>query len=84
MTYASLLGVYSEEIDRRWTEVGSIVVQTLGSILLDIVYPPLCAGCDRRGTWVCDRCLAQVPRYRHRFAVAVVSRIACDPASACT
>ena len=37
------------------------MVQRLGSILLDVVYPPLCAGCDRRGTWVCDWCLAQVP-----------------------
>lgn len=36
------------------------MLQRLGSNLLDVVYPPLCAGCDRRGTWVCDRCLAQV------------------------
>jgi ComF family protein len=37
------------------------MLKRLGTILIDVVYPPLCAGCDRRGTWLCDRCLATVP-----------------------
>lgn len=30
----------------------------LGKVV-DAVYPPTCAGCGRRGVWVCDRCLAR-------------------------
>lgn len=29
--------------------------------VLDLVYPARCAGCQRRGHWVCDRCLARFP-----------------------
>lgn len=25
--------------------------------VIDAVYPPVCAGCGRRGVWVCDQCL---------------------------
>lgn len=28
--------------------------------LLDLVYPPRCGGCDRRGTRFCDKCLLAV------------------------
>ena len=31
----------------------------------DVVFPPLCAGCRKRGTWFCDRCRAaaqSIPR----------------------
>jgi ComF family protein len=28
--------------------------------LTDIVFPPLCAGCDRPGSLLCERCLADV------------------------
>lgn len=27
--------------------------------IVNVVYPPVCAGCGRRGVWVCDRCLAR-------------------------
>lgn len=37
------------------------MLKRLGAILIDVVYPPLCAGCDRRGTWVCTLCLTGVP-----------------------
>jgi ComF family protein len=30
------------------------------SALLDVFYPPRCGGCDRRGTLMCDTCLALV------------------------
>lgn len=30
----------------------------LGKVV-DTIYPPTCAGCGRRGVWVCDRCLAR-------------------------
>lgn len=29
--------------------------------ILDVVYPPRCAGCLRRGHWVCNRCRARFP-----------------------
>jgi ComF family protein len=31
------------------------------SLLLDFLFPPRCAGCGRRGTWLCPACLADVP-----------------------
>lgn len=29
--------------------------------LLDLLFPPRCAGCGQRGTWLCAPCLAAVP-----------------------
>jgi ComF family protein len=31
------------------------------SLLLDLLFPPRCAGCGRRGDWLCPTCLAAVP-----------------------
>ena len=31
------------------------------SALLDLLFPPRCAGCKQRGTWLCVPCLAAVP-----------------------
>lgn len=28
--------------------------------LLELLVPPRCAGCDRRGAWLCDRCQTEV------------------------
>lgn len=39
------------------------------SALVDFVFPPRCAGCDRPGTLLCDRCSADIVRI--------------DPATAC-
>ena len=41
---------------RRWT-LG------LGAGLVDAVYPARCAGCGRRGCWVCADCRAMVPPF---------------------
>lgn len=30
----------------------------LGGFLLDLLFPPQCAGCGRRGSWLCPACLA--------------------------
>src|SRR3990172_5764102 len=30
--------------------------------LLDLVFPPRCAGCGRRGVWLCDPCVAALVR----------------------
>ncbi len=30
------------------------------SLVLDLVYPPRCGGCDRRGTLMCEACLALI------------------------
>jgi ComF family protein len=29
-------------------------------MLLDLIFPPRCAGCGRRGAWLCGACLSQV------------------------
>ena len=34
----------------------------LGQALLDLLFPPRCAGCRRPGTWLCPSCLGQVGR----------------------
>lgn len=41
------------------------IVASAWGLLLDIVYPPRCGGCDRRGVLFCDRCLLTVspPQY---------------------
>ena len=31
--------------------------------LVDIIYPRRCAGCGRRGRWVCEACDAALPRF---------------------
>lgn len=31
--------------------------------LIEAVYPSRCAGCDRRGTWLCADCDAALPRF---------------------
>jgi ComF family protein len=33
--------------------------------LVEVVYPKTCAGCGRRGTWLCERCEAAVRRLDH-------------------
>lgn len=43
--------------------MGMINVSSAGVArsILDLIYPPRCAGCRRRGHWVCDHCLARFP-----------------------
>lgn len=31
-------------------------------VLLDLLFPPRCVGCARRGSWLCPACLRQLPR----------------------
>lgn len=38
----------------------------LGQALLDLLFPPRCAGCGRMGAWLCPECLAQVGRVAGR------------------
>ena len=33
-------------------------------VLVETVFPRRCAGCRRRGTWLCDACDAALPRFR--------------------
>lgn len=35
------------------------MVHRVARWLVDVVYPPICAGCGRRGVWICERCLAR-------------------------
>ncbi len=34
----------------------------IGQALLDLLFPPRCAGCRRPGSWLCSSCLEQVER----------------------
>lgn len=34
------------------------MIGRLAQRIVEAVYPSVCAGCGRRGVWVCDRCLA--------------------------
>src|SRR5258708_2855844 len=42
------------------TTVVTNSVSKAWSVLLDLVYPPRCGGCDRRGTLMCESCLALI------------------------
>ncbi len=39
------------------------VLSRIGSVLVEVVYPARCAGCGRRGCWVCGDCDAALPRF---------------------
>lgn len=41
---------------RRWSLVRDSV--------LDLLFPPHCAGCEQRGRWLCNDCLAAIERIR--------------------
>ncbi len=45
---------------RRWMQDRGADV---ASALVDAVFPPRCAGCDRRGQWLCDACDATWERF---------------------
>ncbi len=36
--------------------------QRLLRLILDLVYPPRCVGCGRRGEWICHACRVNLPR----------------------
>lgn len=38
-----------------------VTLAALPQRLLDLLYPPRCAGCGRGGAWYCARCRAQTP-----------------------
>ena len=35
------------------------MLRTAHSTAIETLFPPRCAGCGHRGTWVCERCLAK-------------------------
>lgn len=35
--------------------------RTMGRTLLEAIWVTRCAGCGRRGSWVCEQCLAELP-----------------------
>lgn len=39
------------------------LVRRAGDAVLDAIYPRRCAGCGRRGGWVCAACEADLPRF---------------------
>lgn len=38
-------------------------VRAVLDFAVDVVYPKRCAGCDRRGVWLCPDCDGALPRY---------------------
>jgi ComF family protein len=38
-----------------------------GRILVDVVFPPRCFGCELVGVWICDACRARLPRIQSPF-----------------
>ena len=51
--------------------------------IVDALYPPRCAGCARRGTWVCGPCEVALPRFAPPWCErcglpSVLGRCFCD------
>jgi ComF family protein len=40
--------------------VTTVRLRSAWESVLDLVYPPRCGGCDRRGVWFCDACRASI------------------------
>lgn len=38
------------------------MIHTLKQHTLDFIYPAFCVGCERDGSWICDRCINAVMR----------------------
>lgn len=50
----------------------------MGNLVLDLLYPPRCGGCDRRDTLFCDECRGQVlPPNRGAHGVRGVRSLIC-------
>lgn len=47
-------------MERRSTSTVLSVASFTWERLLDLLYPPRCGGCDRRGTLLCDDCYSRV------------------------
>lgn len=70
VTFISLLSIAVEGVAPEpafgmlchveWTGKASLMWQRFGELLIETVYPRRCAGCGRRGRWVCDRCAARL------------------------
>jgi competence protein ComFC len=39
------------------------IIRAAGEFAVDLVYPKRCAGCGRRGIWLCAECDAHLPRF---------------------
>ncbi|HKP54165.1 MAG TPA: ComF family protein [Chloroflexia bacterium] len=47
-------------MERRSTSTVLSIASSAWERLLDVLYPPRCGGCDRRGTLLCDDCYSQI------------------------
>ncbi len=47
--------------DRRLAVSGMSLPERIRYHVADFLFPPLCAGCGERGTWLCGRCFGTVP-----------------------
>lgn len=58
----------SPAAERQYAERAAAPLWTrLGQALLDLLFPPRCAGCGRMGEWLCAACLEQAPRMEGRL-----------------
>ena len=55
------------------------LLRTTADFAVDLVYPKRCAGCDRRGTWLCTEC----ERALERFAAPWCDRCGVPAAMSC-
>jgi len=54
--------MHDENGEPRRRAIARGVLGAFGSGLVETIYPRRCAGCARRGTWVCADCDAALPR----------------------
>ena len=51
-----------------------VVAQGVVRFLIDVIYPPRCAGCLRRGHWVCRSCRSRFPIERDQWCARCGAR----------
>jgi ComF family protein len=54
---------YGNAAIRRYSGVMTSPFQAATRFAVDLVYPRRCAGCGRRGTWLCLRCEGELERF---------------------
>ncbi|MBN1562221.1 MAG: hypothetical protein JXA10_00150, partial [Anaerolineae bacterium] len=47
----------------RW----QLLARQVFTTALDLVFPPVCVGCERVGSFLCERCIAALKPARERY-----------------
>ncbi|MEA3459414.1 MAG: ComF family protein [Chloroflexota bacterium] len=43
---------------------GTVLIEKMRGFLLDLLFPPRCVGCGRKGIWLCARCASEIELIR--------------------